>query len=163
MYASAAAHTSTTSLDTSAHTPQDAGAKKGDRFEPLWEEGKKCSSCSDGARPAREHTPNAQRARSRQGFYLPRSVSYRRICIREAGNGCLGWHHAPPKLRSEDHAVVRKKRPRPWKHAVLDCGSSAPEHPGRRQTIAAASDEMRGGNAENERRGTALGATARRN
>mgnify|MGYP002742143800 CR=1 FL=1 len=79
------------------------------------------------------------------------------------GGGCLGWHHAPPKLRSEDNAVVRKKRPRPWKHAVLDCGSSAPEHPGRRQTIAAASDEMRGGNAENERRGTALGATARRN
>lgn len=134
-----------------------------DRLESLWEEGKKCSSCSDGARPAREHTPNAQRARGRQGFYLPRFVSYRRICIREAGDGCLGWHHAPPKLRSEDNAVVRKKRPRPWKHAVLDCGSSAPEHPGRRQTIAAASDEMRGGNAENERRGTALGATARRN
>lgn len=82
-----------------------------------------------GARPAREHTPNAQRARGRQGFYLPRFVSYRRICIREAGDGCLGWHHAPPKLRSEDNAVVRKKRPRPWKHAVLDCGSSAPEHP----------------------------------
>lgn len=107
--------------------------------------------------------PDRRESIHRQGFYLPRFVSYRRICIREAGDGCLGWHHAPPKLRSEDNAVVRKKRPRPWKHAVLDCGSSAPEHPGRRQTIAAASDEMRGGNAENERRGTALGATARRN
>lgn len=39
------------------------------------------------------------------------------------------------------------------------CSIHSPQAP----ITAAASDEMRGGNAENERRGTALGATARRN